>query len=281
MDSVRSRKKNIFSLFFKGKNKPETEEEFLEIVDATAESGAIDENEHDMIKGIVTWNDNSISSVMTHRKDIAALEKNSKIVDVVRLAIDEGYSRIPIYEERIDKIVGIINVKDLLILIGSENLEYYTITQFLREVQYFPATGKCKDVFNELIRTKSHLAVVCDEYGGTEGIITIEDLIEEVFGNIQDEYDDEDEDIEQTSENTFLIDGDADPKDIFEELNLSQDVEDFDDFETMSAFFTHLLGRVPENGETLSVNYEGIEFVALVVEGNRVDKIKAIVKSSA
>ena len=165
-----------------------TEEEILMMVEAGNETGVIEESQREMINNIFEFDDTVVSDVMTHRTDIVGVGADDKIGDVVYLGINEGFSRLPVYEESVDNIIGILNVKDLLCLVGCEHSEDFNIRQFMRKAEFVPETAKCKDVLKEMTLKKTQMMVIADEYGGTSGIVTMEDLLEEIVGNIQDEY---------------------------------------------------------------------------------------------
>lgn len=244
------------------------------MVDAGNETGVIEESQREMINNIFEFGDADISDVMTHRKDICAVDVNSKIGDIVYLAINEGYSRIPVYQESVDNIIGIIYVKDLLCLVGCEHSEDFTVNQFMRKVKYLPETCKCSDAFETLTKEKAQCAIVVDEYGGTAGLVSLEDILEEIVGNIQDEYDNEKAEIVQISDNIYTISGDTHPEDAEEILGIELPKEH--NYDTMSAFIVDLLGRIPEEDETPTVKYENVEFTVLLVEDNWISKIKAV-----
>lgn len=251
-----------------------TEEEILMMVEAGNETGVIEESQREMINNIFEFGDSVVSEVMTHRTDIVAVNVTDRLNDIVYLAINEGFSRIPVYENNIDTIIGVIYVKDLLCLIGCEHSEDFSIPDFMREAMYIPETNKCSDVFETMTLKKTQMAVVVDEYGGTAGIITIEDLLEEIVGNIQDEYDEEEQEFEKIDDNIYTVLGSADPEDIFPKLGL--EIPDDFNYDTMSAFIVNLLGRIPSEDEMPSVIYENVEFTVLLVEDNWISKIKAV-----
>lgn len=251
-----------------------TEEEILMMVDAGNETGVLEESQCEMINNIFEFGDLQISDVMTHRTDIIALEENVKITNVVSTAINSGKSRIPIYKGDIDNIIGLIYIKDLLCLVGINDTTNFALNDFMRDVLYVPATNKCGDVLRRLIAMKGQLAVAVDEYGGTAGLVTMEDLLEEIVGNMQDEYDDEDEEITKISDGVFIIDGTAAPESILAQLGTKLEDEN-DDYDTMGGFIIDLLGRVPIDGETPEVIYNDITFTVLLTEEKRVVKIKA------
>jgi putative hemolysin len=255
-----------------------TEEDLLLMVDAGNETGVIEESQKEMINNIIEFDDVMVSNVMTHRTEIVAIDVNRKISDVVYLAMNEGYSRMPVYQENIDNIVGVLIVKDLLGLIGAEDLSRFDVSHFMRRALFVPETAKCQKVLADMLRDKTQMAVAVDEYGGTAGIITMEDMLEEIVGNIRDEYDDEEIEVREVSEGTFIIEGTADPEEVMEQLGLT--LPEGQAFDTMSAWLVELLGKIPAEGETPSIEYENVCFTVLLVEDNWISKIKASVPPS-
>ena len=162
-------------------------------------------------------------------------------------------------------------MKDLLPLVGKA--KDCPVTELMREVSFVPETAKCRDVFQQMRRDKMQLAIVADEYGGTAGMVTMEDLLEEIVGNIQDEFDDEEAEFTELSAGVWSIAGEADPEDILPKLGVP--FEPDDEFDTMSAFVVHLLGRIPEEGETLSAEQDGIRYTLLSYEDNWISRIQA------
>lgn len=265
-----------------------TEEEILMMVDAGSETGVVEQSQREMINNVFDFDDRLVSEVMTHRTDVTAVKTSAKISEIVNAAIESGFSRIPVYEDSIDHIVGIICVKDLLCFVGSEAAESAEAASFVRDIIYLPESVPCGDAFRRLTAEKMQMAAVIDEYGGTAGIVTMEDIVETIVGNIQDEYDDEEENIVRISDDTYTISGTADPEEVFEKLGIplpeksednsdSGEFDDFDDFDTMSGFIVELLGRIPEENETPSVEYGNWAFTVLVTEDKCISKIKATV----
>lgn len=250
-----------------------TEEDIIQMVEEGNETGVIEESQREMINNIFEFDDIVVSDVMTHRTEIVAVEVEEPISSVIHTVIQEGYSRMPVYQGNIDNIVGILMAKDLLCLAGQDNLEHYHIRHFMREVVFVPETAKCKHVLQEMALKKSQLAVVVDEYGGTAGIVSMEDILEEIVGNIQDEYDEEEIEMRKVSDAVYIIKGTADPDDILPQLGIT--LPDGREFDTMSGFVVELLGRIPEAEETPSVQYESVLFTVLLIEDNWVSKIKA------
>lgn len=252
-----------------------TEEEILMMVDAGNETGSIEPSEREMINNVFEFHEMTVSDVMTHRTDIVAADIDAEISEVVYTAINSGFSRIPVYSGSIDHIEGIIYVKDLLCLIGTQSTEGVTVKSFLRDAEFVPESCMCGDLFKKLTARKLQLAVAVDEYGGTAGLVTMEDLVEAIVGNIQDEYDNEAEELTKISDDTYTLSGTADAADIMEALDcpLPEDSE----YDTMSGFITDLLGRIPEDGETPSVDYKNITFTVLLAEDMRIVRIKAVI----
>lgn len=250
-----------------------TEEEILMMVDAGNETGVIEESQRDMINNVFEFDDMPVSDIMTHRTSIIGVEKTLPIQEVINASISSGFSRIPVYDDSIDHITGIVCVKDLLCLIGSDYSKNTEAKTFVRETIFVPETMPCGKLFKMLTAKKMQMAVVIDEYGGTAGLVTMEDVVESIVGNIQDEYDDEHEEIVKVSENTFTIDGTAEPEEILEQLGIT--LPEDNNFDTMSGFIVDLIGRIPEENENPSVEYGNVRFTVLVTEDMHVAKIKA------
>ena len=249
-----------------------TEEEIRLLVDAGNETGGIEETEREMINNIFSFDDVAVSDVMTHRKDMTAVPDTATATETAKIALEGGYSRIPVYENQIDSIVGIVLVKDLLPLVGKA--EDCRVTSVMREAVFVPDSAKCRDVFQQMRRDKMQVAIVSDEYGGTAGMVTMEDLLEEIVGNIQDEYDDEEAELTEIAEGVYSIAGSADPEDILPQLGVKAELPD-GDFDTMSAYVVHLLGRIPEAGESLSAEDRGVRYTLLSYEDNWISRIQA------
>ena len=256
-----------------------TEDEVLDLVDALAkdeEEGGIEEDSAQMISNVFEFAGLTAGDVMTHRTSIVGVDINTiTLDDLIYLALDMGFSRIPVYEDSVDKIIGIIIVKDLLCLIGKPDLSDFNTRDFVRDVSFIPEACSCSDTFKTLTKMKAGMAVVVDEYGGTAGIVTLEDIIEAVMGNIQDEYDDEKAEITRLDENTYEVLGDADPDDVFAlfGVTLPEDHE----YETIAGFVTDKLGYIPEGTDIMppAVEYEGVKLVVTMVEDRNILKIRA------
>lgn len=256
-------------------NKPEqvTEEEIRMMIDVGKEEGTIEQSEQDMIDNIFEFDDINAADVMTHRTEIVALDCTADIMEVVKVAITEGYSRIPVYKEDIDDIIGIVYAKDMLRFIGKQDVENRSIEPFIREVIFVPESNRCTDLFKTFKEKKIQMAVVVDEYGGTSGIVTMEDLLEAIVGNMQDEYDNEEEEFYQISDNVFTLDGSMSIEDMEKLLDI--DVENGEDYDTLSGLLTDLLDRIPSPNEHPIVEIENVKFTVMLVEDRRIAKVRA------
>lgn len=248
-----------------------TEEEILMMVDVGEEKGVIEESQKEMINNIFEFDDIAVENVMTHRTDILAVEATDPLEEAIKIAVEEGFSRIPVYEDDLDNIVGVIYAKDLLPFVGKTVPAALTVSEKMRSVYYVPESKKCGDLFTEMTEKRIQMAIVVDEYGGTAGLITMEDLIESILGNIQDEYDDEEEDIEQLSENVFTIEGVTDIEEVAEKLGRNLPEGDYD---TLGGMIMSLLGYIPTEEETPTVEVNYTTFTVLSVEDRRIDKVR-------
>lgn len=259
-----------------------SEEEVRDLVDALAkdeDEDGIEEKSAEMINNIFEFGSLTAGDVMTHRTSIVGVDvKSITLDDLIYLALEMGCSRIPAYEESVDKIVGIVIVKDLLCLIGKGDLSDFNIVDFLRDVQFIPEACSALDIFKILTENRAGMAVVVDEYGGTAGIVTLEDIIEAVMGNIQDEYDDEQQLITKIGNQVYEVLGEADPDEVFGlfGVELPEDHE----YETIAGFIADKLGYIPEDTDNavraVSVDYEGVKLVVIQVEDRTMRKIRVI-----
>lgn len=254
-----------------------TEEEILMMMDESEESGLIQESAKDMIENIFDFDDITIGEIMTHRTEMVAVEDTAGIEEIVAAAVKSGYSRLPVYHEDLDNIVGVICVKDLLKYVCAATPEKVCAHNILRRVVFAPKTKPCSELFNEMTEKKMQLAIVVDEYGGTEGLITLEDLLEIIVGSIQDEYDNEEEEITKVSDNVFTVDGSMSVDDLAEMLDVTLPETDS---ETVAGLFMEYLGRIPENEEHPTVNINGIKLTAQNVTDRHIDKILVVLPSA-
>lgn len=248
-----------------------TEEEIRMMVDVGEEKGVIENLQKEMINNIFEFDDIDVSDVMTHRTDMIAVEDTDSLEDVVNLSIEHGYSRIPVYHEDQDNIIGVIYIKDLLKYVSQALPKNKKPADVMRPAYYVPFSKNCGKLFGEMTEERVQMAVVVDEYGGTAGIVTMEDLVEEIMGNIRDEYDDEEEEIVEESENVFTVDGTA----YIEEVNeLVGEVIPEGDYDTLGGFIISQLGFLPKDGEMNEVVYENVKLTILNVEERRIGKVR-------
>ncbi len=247
-----------------------TEEKILMMVDEGEENGTIEENTKSMIENVFDFDDTTVGEIMTHRKDIVAVRDDDDIKTLTSSAIDSGRSRIPVYHEDIDDIVGIIYVKDLLRYVGVDSSIKAIDKEMIHEAVYVPQSKRCSEMFEYMTANKTQIAVVVDEFGGTGGIITMEDLIESIVGSIQDEYDNEDEDIKRVNEYSFRVDG-ATSLDEIEHLTGISFGEDAND--TIAGIMLDRMGHIPKSGEHPSIMINGTRFTVLEVDGRRISEV--------
>ena len=269
-----SPKRSFLGKIFKTKSKAleeqKTEEEILSLVEEGREKGYFKDETENFIKNVFDFDDTTASEIMTHRTEITAVEDTLSLKEIVDIAIESGHSRIPVYHEDIDNIVGILYVKDLLKYVCEEVPSDFKITDLTRTVPCVPRSKNLSRLFAEMTKKKIQLAIVVDEYGGTEGIISIEDLVEDIMGNIQDEYDNEDEESHKLSENKFTVDGAMTLDDVSELIDYEFPETDCD---TIAGFILEHTGKIPTEGEH-PVVYEGdLKLTVLQVEERRLAKI--------
>ncbi len=248
-----------------------TEEEIRMMVDVGGEKGVIEDVQKEMIDNIFEFDDMDVADIMTHRTDMVCVDVEEGLTEAVKLSMDNGFSRIPVFEEDPDNIVGIVYIKDFLKYVGSALPKSKSIKDIMREAYYVPETKRCGELFSEMTEKHVQMAVVVDEYGGTAGIVTLEDVLEAIVGNIQDEYDNEDEEISKIDESTFTIDGITDIEEVEELIGKTFPEGDYD---TLGGYIISELGFLPKDGEMNETIFENIKFTVLNVEERRIGKVK-------
>jgi len=248
-----------------------TEEELKMLVEAGEEAGALEEEEKEMIHSIFEFTDTIARQVMIPRIDMKCVEVNASLDELLEVIMKYGHTRIPVYEDNVDQIVGIVHAKDLLPVL-KEGLHDFDIRQVMRPAYFIPETKKVDELLAEFKRSKIQMAIVRDEYGGTAGLVTIEDLLEEIVGEIQDEYDVEELMIDVIDENTAVVNARMSIDDLNEQMNL--DLPESDEYETVGGFVFGLFGTQPNEGD--SVVWENVKFTVEKVEGGRLHKIRLV-----
>ncbi|MEQ7802493.1 hemolysin family protein [Pedobacter sp. ASV1-7] len=221
-------------------------EELYYLLDQGKESGALDTNEHELIKNVFDFNERVVRNIMVPRTKISGVELNTPKMDVVEKIITEGYSRLPVYDDIIDKIIGIVHAKDLLPLLADN--KDWVLRDIIRKPYFVPETKKINDLLSELQQKRIQIAIVIDEFGGTAGMVTLEDIVEEIVGEIQDEYDEEKPIVERISDSEFIINAYATVYDVNE--HLPHDLPEDEDFDTVGGLVSHAFGKIPEVGDS-------------------------------
>ncbi len=247
-----------------------TEEEIRMMVDVGQEKGVIEDTQKEMIDNIFEFDDIDVSDIMTHRTDMYAVEANDNLQNVIDISVEQGYSRIPVYDDDPDNIIGIAYIKDLIQYIGK-SLPENGLRSIMRKAYYVPESKKCGQLFKEMSESHVQMAIVVDEYGGTAGLVTLEDLLESIVGNIQDEYDNEDEEISRIDDATFTIDGTTDIEEVGDLIGVTFPEGDYD---TLGGYIISRLGFLPSDGEMNSLEFENFRFTVLSVEDRRIGKVK-------
>ncbi|WP_316840760.1 hemolysin family protein [Pedobacter gandavensis] len=221
-------------------------EELHYLLDQGKESGALDTNEHELIKNVFDFNERVVKNIMVPRTKISGIELSTPPSVVIDKIIGDGYSRLPVYDGIIDKIIGIIHAKDILPLLASK--KDWVLQDIIRKPYFVPETKKINDLLSELQQKRIQIAIVIDEFGGTAGMVTLEDIVEEIVGEIQDEYDEEKPTVEKISDTEFIINAYATVYDVNE--HLPHDLPEDEDFDTVGGLVSHAFGKIPEVGDS-------------------------------
>lgn len=246
-----------------------TEEEIRMLVNVGKEEGLLDEDEREMIDSIFEFDETLVREVMVPRIDMVAVNINTSLEQLIKVIVEAGHSRIPVYENVIDNIIGVIYAKDLLQPLLTSESGLPSIRHLMRPAYYVPESKKVRALFAELRKQKVHMAIVLDEYGGTAGLVTIEDMVEEIVGEIQDEFDQEEKHIEVLDDGSLLVDARTPIYEINELLGL--DLSD-DDYDTISGLVFHWVGKLPLEGQELNIGH--LHVVVEKVSGRRIEKLR-------
>ena len=249
-----------------------TEEDVKNIVKEGIEKGTIEEGEEEMIHSIFEFTDTTVGEILTPRITVFALEMEKTLEEVWDEIIEQGFSRIPIYDKTIDKIIGILHTKELLKYDRQKDGKV-RLKELTKKAFFIPTTKTLVEVLEDFKRKRTHIAIIVDEYGGTEGIVTIEDVIEEIVGEIQDEFDQEDEVIQQIGEKVYDIRSDISIEEVNDEFEI--DIPLSEEYDTISGYIQDELGKVAEEGDQV----RGTNFILKVMEvdNKRIEKIRVII----
>ena len=261
----------LANVIMPGRGLPEgpfiTEQELRASAEVASEEGEIEEEEKELIHSIFEFGDTIVREVMVPRPDVVAIEDDKTLRDVQALVLEHGYSRVPVYREDLDDVVGIVYAKDVLKALhqGKHDMP---LDEIVREPHYVPETKKVAELLREMQRDKFHIALVTDEYGSVSGLVTLEDLLEELVGEIADEYDREEPELVQVADGLYRVSGKTSIDDVNEELDVELPDEEWD---TVAGLLLELFGRIPKDGD--EVEYQGLSFTAEEVQGRRIAKV--------
>lgn len=250
-----------------------TEEEIINMVNEGHEQGVIQASEAEMISNIFEYGDKEAQDIMTHRNNIVAVDGNMLLRDVIHYILSENNSRYPVYEENIDHIIGILHLKDAMRFhTAEENLDIpvKNLDGLLREAHFVPQTKNIDELFKEMQSKKLQMVIVIDEYGQTDGLVAMEDILEEIVGNIMDEYDEDTEYIEEKGNNEYVIEGKTPLEELEERFGISFENEEF---ETLNGFLISKLDKIPEENEQFDIDVQGYNFKILSVENKMISSV--------
>ncbi|WP_160675027.1 hemolysin family protein [Clostridium sp. C8-1-8] len=252
-----------------------SEEEIKSLIEVGKEHGVINETEREMINGIFKFDDKLAKEVMIPRTEVFMLDANIKIADAIEEIVSEKFSRIPVYEDEIDNVIGILYTKDIFSQFITKDIDDIEIKSLIREPYFVPETKHIDELFKDIKETKSHMAILIDEYGGFSGIVTLEDLVEEVMGNISDEYDEDEQEVRKIDDNTYSVDGLLSIYRVNELLHLNMSSEDTD---TIGGFVLELLGAIPKDIEDSVVEYDNVILKIEEMSEKRVERVKIFIQ---
>ena len=245
-----------------------TEEEIISMVNEGHEQGVLLASEAAMIHNIFEFGDKEAKDIMTHRKNITAIDGELSLYDAICFINENSRSRYPVYLEDIDHVIGVLHIKDVLQFVQKNELFRTSIKDIpglFRDAEFVPETLAINLLFTKMQSTKSHMYLVVDEYGQTSGLIAMEDILEEIVGNIEDEHDEEKPLIQNNGDGSYVMDGHAPMEDVIETLQLAMDTDEFD---TLNGFLISLLEKIPNDGERVKIHAMGYDFAIQKVEDN-------------
>lgn len=250
-----------------------TEEEIISMVKEGHEQGTILASEAQMIHNVFEFDDKEVKDIMTHRKNIVSLDGDMSFIDAVEFIVDTGKSRFPVYENDVDSIIGVLHIKDAFTYFEKNEIFRTSIKDIdglIRPVDFIPETVNINDLFKTMQSKKNHLAMVVDEYGQISGLVAMEDILEELVGNIEDEHDAEETLIQKNDDETFIMDGMTEFSDVKEELDLPLEE---DAYETLNGFIVSLSDKIPEEGDETVINAYGYRFSVMSVKDKVIQQV--------
>lgn len=269
--SLLQRMRNVFS---ENEDQEKLVEEMINKIEEGYSKGVFGKHEMQMLCNVFEYMDTDAKDIMTHRKNIVALDGMTPLNEAIHFFLKERFSRLPVYEEEIDSIIGTIHLRDAMKCYLDESLHNVAVKDLkgtIRPVGFVPETKSIEKLFQQMLSKKKQMAIVIDEYGQTAGLVTMEDIIEEIVGNIQDEYDEEDDLIVKQSENVYIVDGMAELDDLEELLHIDFEEEDYD---TLNGYLIECLDRIPAEDEHPVLQFEGYNFTVLSVDNNIIQKVR-------
>lgn len=256
-----------------GNTEQVTEEDLYEMVDDADEQDLIDENQKAMITNIFDLGEVTAGDIMTHRMDMVAVDETASCRSVIAAAVESGNSRLPVFRKTVDEIVGVLYVKDLLCLFDEPTALDGPVSRFVRKVMFVPESRPAGQLLLDFRRERTMIAIVVDEYGGTAGLVSMEDILEEIVGDIQDEYDDEEAELVAQGDG-YAVDGAIDLSDVFEAFGMEcPEMGEDEEFDTPGGLIIDKLGRIPEEGEKAAVEWGGLRFEVLKAGERRVQRV--------
>ena len=263
----------LFGIRENEENVDVTEEEIISMVNEGHEQGVILASEAEMITNIFEFGDKEAKDIMTHRNNIVAIDGDTPLKEAIHFMLSQSNSRYPVYEENIDHIIGVLHLKDAMRIHNKDariNIPVRKIKGFLREAKVIPETRNIDSIFKMMQSTKTQMVIVIDEYGQTAGLVAMEDILEEIVGNIWDEYDEDEKHIEVKGEDEYIIEGKTPLKELEDQFNISFEEEEF---ETLNGFLISKMDKIPEEDEQFSIEVGGYEFKLLSVENKMIQSV--------
>lgn len=275
----KSKIKRFFEKLPFGNTEDVTEEEIISMVNEGHEQGVLLESEAEMIHNIFEFGDKEAKDIMTHRKNVIALDGDVSFRDALSFIIEKRMSRFPVYLDSIDNIIGVLHIKEALLNSQKQellNVPIKDIEGLVRDVDYIPETRNINALFKEMQSEKSHMVIVVDEYGQTAGLVAMEDILEEIVGNIFDEHDEENLLIEELPDGSFLMNGMAPLDEVADSLGIDFDTQDYD---TLNGFLISLIDKIPNDNEVFEVSYKNYTFHVNKVEHKIIKSVHIIKKA--